>query len=485
MCILNLKNKVPFIFYVFAALIILNQVYPAAIADFKTKNPEGASLVITAGDYRLRFAEKTSWTFREGFFKDKPFLAASGFQQPVLHETGLPAGTESFLGSGHRNEHVELIELNVNDSKNSIRTFLIEKDISIESGDSYTVHKKSKFISEFHGLLYDHESWVTIDRSGIKEDYYFKVPEKNIDNVDYMYVFMHIFPNTTKYWIVGDNTKEMERGEFIDDNSFCLHRDFRFAMIYDPVQLVGVSYVYPEIYSGSPGFKNAFWNRPRDNKLYLRINPKRLKGEEFRYSVNVRAYASDEKSWEKDGKIVIDRIIGVPVALGSQNRSGSNSGISIIDNIRFDFETDNDLDLAAGDLISDVLPYKGKGSLEIKGDNSPAKMKKISLVLEPKTKYKLTGAVRKGENVSEILMRSTFGVMNYTPDNKLEMFALLGADVPRDNKWHTVTGTFTTSENVTKRAGLILYNKQSLDSVWFDEIIVEKLKSENPNVISK
>ena len=123
-----------------------------------------------------------------------------------------------------------------------------------------------------------------------------------------MYPFMHIFPKTTNSWVVGNNEEVIARGKFLDDRSISLKKDFRFGLFYDSTQNLGTAIIYPEIYKGSVnGPKNFFWNRVKDNKHYLQIDPKRNKGEEFSYSALIKAFEAGDQPWELKAKSLIDR----------------------------------------------------------------------------------------------------------------------------------------------------------------------------------
>jgi hypothetical protein len=277
---------------------------------FDAKNADGKSLIVRSGDYTMRFAEKSSWTFREASYKGKQFLTTSGWQQPVLNEAKVPKGKDAFLGTGHRREAVESIAVTVSKVGGSALTYPVAEGLSVMNGNMFTVEKKSRFVSEFSGLLYEHRSWVTISPNGIHERYWFRAAGESTTNVNYMYIFMHIFRNSTKQWVVGDNKGEIARGEFTDDMSFSLKKDIRWALIYDPAETTGVVYVYPKMYEGKQGFKNSFWNRSYDNKLYLQIDPKRKLGEEFGYEVTVKAFITAEKSWETEARKILTPLLG-------------------------------------------------------------------------------------------------------------------------------------------------------------------------------
>lgn len=168
--------------------------------------------------------------------------------------------------------------------------------------------KKSRFVSDFSGLLYEHTARLRLTSDGLFETFEFKAGTGTLSNVNFLYPFMHIFPKTTRTWIAGESIGETARGEFLDDRSFTLKTDILWALVYDPVQTVGLAYVYPEIYRGQSGSSNKFWNRTHDNKLYFQIDPSRNVGEAFSYSVTLRAFAATTAEWEASGKQTVNSL---------------------------------------------------------------------------------------------------------------------------------------------------------------------------------
>ena len=294
-------------------------------AFFDRKHPEGPSFIVVSGDYRMRFCEKQSWTMRELFYKGKAVLIHSGFMQPVLNEK-VPAGTDPFLGTGHRREAIDSVRLLV-EGGSEAGAYSIAEGLSVKSGSSFIFEKKSRFVSDFSGLLYEHTARLRLTGDGLSETFEFKAGTGTLSNVNFLYPFMHIFPKTTRAWIAGESMGETARGEFLDDKSFTLKKDILWALVYDPLQTVGLAYVYPEIYRGHSGSSNKFWNRTHDNKLYFQIDPPRNAGEEFSYSVTLRAFAATTAEWEASGKQTVNSL----TVTGQTQTKGSAPSSSLRD----------------------------------------------------------------------------------------------------------------------------------------------------------
>lgn len=268
----------------------------------------GNALVVKAGGYQIRFAEASSWTFQDVFYNNKAILIPAGWQQAVIGETKLPKGGDGFLGSGHRKEKILSLNLSAYQNGKLLKTYPVAEGLSVTGGTFFVVEKQSQFISEHNGLFYDHTARISIGADGLSEDFHFKVTGENAACVTFMYVFMHIFPKATQTWVVGDEQGEIERGMFVADASFTLKKDFLWLFVYNPADEIGIVCKYPETYEGMEGFKNSFWNRKNDNKLYLKIDPKRNKGEEFSYSVKLKAFETKENNWEAEAKKVLATI---------------------------------------------------------------------------------------------------------------------------------------------------------------------------------
>ena len=102
-------------------------------------------------------------------------------------------------------------------------------------------------------------------------------------------------------------------------------------------------------------------------------------------------------------------------------------------------------------------------------------MHKFPLQLEANTTYQITVALSKGFEVSKVSYHNCVGVSNYSQDGKLTTYISLGADIPGDQKWHLLAGSFTTGPEV-HRNGVYLYNRNSMDSVWVDDLRVSKIR---------
>ena len=261
---------------------------------------DGKLLNIQIGNMKVSFIEKDSWTLHRAFYNSKDWLVPSGFMQSVLYEDfpdSQDKKMDHFLGAGHRHEKVDSVSVTFFKGGKDLKKMKTEAPFSvIENADAATVEKHSKFISEIGGFLLEHQSKVTVSADSIKEDFYYKGGDGILGKVKFMYPFMHIFPNSTKYWLAGDDNGDIiEEGLFKDDGSFTLNKPIRWTFIYDPGKETGTIYCYPETYTGI----NKLWNRSYDNKLYFMSDCVKKNGDEKSLSVSVYPFSALEKDWRK------------------------------------------------------------------------------------------------------------------------------------------------------------------------------------------
>jgi len=251
-------------------------------------------LTLTEGPYRLSFIEKSAWTIRELYFENKLLLSPTG-------AFGTVANIKDFgwNGTAHGHEIVEKIELKIDDKSCPL------KDGLNEQGRKFVLEKQS-IIGPYRDF-----STITFDGKTIHEDFRYEVIADD-SKVNFMYAFMHCFTNNTDQWMAQLKDGSIEEGKFLDDNSFTLAKDIRWAAVYDSSETMGMVYVYPEAYTGKKPFANSFWNRPRDNKLYLRPELPAGVGKKFAFAVTLQAFDADASDWQQTAKKLIAGIEQTP-----------------------------------------------------------------------------------------------------------------------------------------------------------------------------
>lgn len=254
----------------------------------------GGIPVFTKHSYQLSFIKKSSWTIQEMYFDGKLLLSPTGAFGTVANLKG-----SGWHGTGHGHETVEKATLTVDGKMHELTDGLNVQ------GHKFVLFKQS-VIGPYHQF-----DTIAFDGARIVEDFHYKIISDESD-VNFIYAFMHCFTNKTDQWMaqLGDGT--IDEGKFLDDNSFTLKKDIRWAAVYDSSETMGLVYVYPEVYKGKAPFNNSFWNRPRDNKLYLRPELPKGIGQKFNFKVTLHAFSATPEDWQNDAKSLIANIEKTP-----------------------------------------------------------------------------------------------------------------------------------------------------------------------------
>lgn len=264
---------------------------PLFSASAEAQNPEKVPsgeatvkkglLTITTPAHQLVFAEAPAWTIRQMSYNGQLLLSQTGAFGSVANSKG--TGWE---GTGHGYETVEKIELEVDGKFHPL-----EEELSV-SGTTFTLHKQSRFGP------YRHTSTIRLSGNTLHEKFDYEVVEDD-SRVNYIYAFMHCMTNTTSVWKARLADGSIKEGKFLDDNSFSLKKDALWIAAYSNADQLGVVYTYPQAYKGTADFANAFWNRPRDNKLYFRPEIPRGIGTKFSYEITLHPFNASPEDWEE------------------------------------------------------------------------------------------------------------------------------------------------------------------------------------------
>jgi hypothetical protein len=289
----------------FKALLLTALALTIAVPAFAAEAapPEGSGtatlkagvLTITRGAYRLLFSEKSAWTIREMYYNDKLLLSQTGAFGTVANSKDPVTKKSVWEGTGHGGETVEKIEFEVDG-----KTFPLDEKLNA-TGKVFVLKKQSHFGP------FRHHSTITLDGQTLHEKFDYEIV-KDDSNLNFIYAFMHCMSNKTDKWMAQPAKGEVLKGEFLDDNSYSLKEDIRWAAIYSSADEVGFVYMYPEIYKGMVPLHNFFWNRPRDNKLYFRPELPKGVGEKFSYEVTLQAFSAAPEKWEASANTIVDEL---------------------------------------------------------------------------------------------------------------------------------------------------------------------------------
>eukprot|EP00937_MAST-01D_sp_MAST-1D-sp2_P003498 g3498.t1 len=293
------------------------------------------------GAYNISVCNATAWTYRELSFEAAPVLSATGFTQvvsnvniapntadhvwpPVLPRSpacpvilqgpngppapGAPSGS-GFLGTGHGGERVSTLLLQVGDGP----TYdLLNEDhaasmpaagLMLPAGQGLRITKTSQvgaFTAEQALSLHPtHGLQLEANLTRIYKSPQPAVASNTTGLVNFLYSAMTMFALPFRRWVAKAANGSLCAGQFAADNSFSLQADIRWAAVFDDVSL-GALYQYPADALppvGSGAFKNSFWNRRYDHKLYLRQDPPAAIGDMLQLRHSVRAFRATNATW--------------------------------------------------------------------------------------------------------------------------------------------------------------------------------------------
>jgi hypothetical protein len=248
-------------------------------------------------------------------------------QAPVIPQATSPSPpapnappTSGFLGTGHGGEFVFAVELQANaDGASTVYNLLRDgvgpglplppAGVEWAAGTSLIVTKRSQigpFLTTAQVALDPTEGMLVSSNYTVLYSWANASHSKKVPNlVNFLYPMMTMFNEPFTVWIAACANGTMLSGTFQSDASFTLNADIRWAAVYDGAEH-GAVYQYPNghAYVGT-GFKNAFWNRKYDHKLYFRMTPPSAIGEAFGFSHSVAGFSAAPSGWEAAARALV------------------------------------------------------------------------------------------------------------------------------------------------------------------------------------
>ena len=299
---------------------------------------------------------------------------------------------------------------------------------------------------------------ITITPSGIRIDKNFEVMEEQ--KIYSLYIFQYCFSENTREWMIGRPDGTGADGIFKSDDGWHLRSEKEllwFALYHSDSQKGILGYFIS--YFPKQG-QYMLWDKKVYHKFYFwaALPPVIPKGEKSRkYSMFLRGINAGPEVWKADaqriaGELKVQYPLPPPPCAP--------------DSITMNFE--------GSDGNCTTAPFKGGKCLELKGSGAFLS-KKIPLALEKNQYYAIALSIKKGVNTSSESNRNYLIVGQYDKARKFHVFATLGNQVQRDGQWHEITGKFETPELV-EDCNLYIYNSNTSDSLYVDEIEIKKTK---------
>ena len=400
---------------------------------------------LKSGPYAVEISGKQKFCIFRVKYEDFIIGANSGFYGSIL-----ATDKGKFIGSGHTEggeEKVETLEI-LADGKSASPS----KDAVI-SADKIEFHKVS--MQDNLRVYTD----MIINAEGIRIDKHFEATASQ--KIYSFYIFQYCWTPETSEWMIGRPDGSTASGEFKSNDGWHLRneRELIWYSLYAQDARIGMMGYFSRYSPGQGSY--MFWDKKIYHKFYFTAALPKLVENGYKspqYSMLLKGFRAEPDAWKDEaGKLAVGLMKEFPPPL-------SLSGV------KCDFENNE-----AG--TSEEAPFGGKKCLELKG-NGVFACKKIPLPLEKNQKYQISFAVRKGLKTSDKPASNYALVGQYDEEKKFHTFGTYAGDVSRDGQWHEVKGTFQAPDKLFD-CNLYIYNKNSDDSIYVDDIIVEKVNQQN------
>lgn len=269
----------------------------AAQTETRPPSPkvEDENLVVHVGDYRIAFSERKGWTMTSLSFRNLPLFGSTGANQAVVHvKPPYEKEGDHWIGTAHGREAVQSVRLLI-DNKEIPQSMWMQ----LPPGKEMAMEKHSRL-----GPI-GQVSRTRLTSEGLEEDVTLTALEDG-DLADFLYVFMHCWMPAMTHW-QARTTQGLLADRFYKDDRRALMQDIRWLTLFSSDQGYGAVIAYPETYKGIPSYSNILWNRPRDNKHYLKIDPPRGKGTQARYQCRVVGYVASG-DWQSSTAQLADKL---------------------------------------------------------------------------------------------------------------------------------------------------------------------------------
>lgn len=399
---------------------------------------------LKSGSYTIEISGKHKFCIYRIKYKDFVVGANTGFYGSIL-----ATDKGKFIGAGHTEggeEKVESLEILADGKAPDIAKGAIISADKIEFR-KVSMQDKLRVYTE-----------MTINADGIRIDKHFEALDTQ--NIYSFYIFQYCWTPETREWMAGRPGGNTLNGEFKSDDSWHLRneRELLWYSLYAPDAKTGILGHFAGYFRGQGSY--MLWDKKIYHKFYFSAALPKIVEKDYKspqYSMLLKGFNAEPDNWKAEaGKLADDLVKEFPPP-------------SLSCPLKWNFENDvND--------TSSQDPFEGKKCLELKG-NSAFACKKIPLLLEKNQNYKISFAIRKGLDSNPKPSSNYVLIGQYDVDKKFQIYGSYADTVPRDGKWHEVEGKFQSPDTLLD-CNIFIYNKNSNDSIWIDNINIEKINQD-------
>jgi hypothetical protein len=258
-------------------------------------------VTLRCGKYRVRLKAESAFTIGEVHYGDALIATPSGAQGTViLTERGKASARnpdfqgDPWIGTGHGGEIVHDVTCTVD---GRARPLSAEEDIVGERIVVEKVHKLYKFDGRAT-LVLTPDGWEERQELRARED---------VADLHNLYFFMHPWVTSTETWLAGYDDGSEESGEFGENRSISLHRNYEYQpqwfALHDPARKHGVLQFTPRRIPGS----SLVQVRPNYHKHYtvLPVRGRVFKaGDVIAHSMSVKVLEDETGDWSATRRAV-------------------------------------------------------------------------------------------------------------------------------------------------------------------------------------
>lgn len=270
-------------------LLIAFCTFPAHADEVKQDAP---FLSIKTAGFTVRIAPPWAWTLDTIAYRDKVLAEPSG-----LYGLVIDIANGKFVGSGHREggrEEVLKVELEADGKP------VNHLDGGTFTGDNFVFTKHCKI----DGLSV--KSVLRIKENEIEGEQFVHA-DKDF-KITTMYAYMFPWLTSTSAWIGETIDGKAFEGKF-EDKSFVQNSTARWIAVYEPAAKTAAITFFPR-HKDEQGFLHFFNDNAAYRKQYWKTMTSRevKAGEEFHYTVKLRAVVAEADSWKEKTRQVAEEL---------------------------------------------------------------------------------------------------------------------------------------------------------------------------------
>lgn len=403
-----------------------------------------AEFALKSGSYTVEISGKHKFCIYRIKYKDFVIGENTGFYGSILATDKC-----KFIGAGHSEggeEKVEFLTVLADGSPAEL-----SKDVVV-SADKIEFRKISM---QDNLRVY---TAMTVTPDSVRIDRQFEAIDAQ--KIYSFYIFQYCWTPESSEWIAGRPDGNILSGEFRSDDSWHLRneQELLWYSLYAPDAKTGILGYFAGYFPGQGSY--MLWDKKIYHKFYFSAALPKIVEKGYKspqYSMLLKGFNAEPDNWKAEaGKLAASFLKEFPLP-------SSNAAMS------WDFEV-------GWPDASENDPFGGKRCLEFKGNGAFA-CKKIPLKVEAGQQYRISFVIRKGVDTSSKQSSNYLLVGQYDENKKFQTFGTYADSIPRDGKWHEVVGKFQSPETLLD-CNIFIYNKNSNDSIWIDNINIEKVNQD-------